>query len=235
MTRFIYPVDASVYKISQRFGDNPDYYKKIGYAAHEGIDFSCLPGTPVVSVANGTVVSCLDNTLGMTIRIRVDGGTVQYRHLSRFDVKAGDTVTQGQQVGLSGNSGKYVVGKGHLHFDWTPDVGGRKDILGCADPMPLFTETVDPVDISTYEGKCIEAPNGDAYVVRGGKRYHSPDALTFYSNGFTYEDLIKVPQSVINAVPLATEAQGMIHYKGSQHEALFNSMRKNRAQFKQWF
>ena len=44
-----------------------------------------------------------------------------YGHLSSFDVKVGDTVTQGQTIGRSGMTG--LAGGDHLHF--TMLVGGR--------------------------------------------------------------------------------------------------------------
>ena len=42
------------------------------------------------------------------------GITSLYGHLSRMDVKAGDSVKQGQTLGLSGQTG--LAGGDHLHF-----------------------------------------------------------------------------------------------------------------------
>ena len=46
-----------------------------------------------------------------------DGTTLQctYRHQSQIHVKVGDTVQAGQQIGISGNTGR--SSGAHLHFE----------------------------------------------------------------------------------------------------------------------
>lgn len=58
-----------------------------------------------------------------------DGHYAQYAHLSSLSVSAGQAVTEGQQVGLSGATGN-VTGP-HLHFEirTTPDYGSDVDPL----------------------------------------------------------------------------------------------------------
>ncbi|MER5946628.1 LysM peptidoglycan-binding domain-containing M23 family metallopeptidase [Streptomyces sp. NPDC001904] len=84
---------------------------------HTGTDFIVGTGTPVKAVSNGTVVSAGDGgAYGNQIVIKnADGYCAQYAHLSSLGVSAGQTVTAGQQIGLSGATGN-VTGP-HLHFE----------------------------------------------------------------------------------------------------------------------
>ncbi|MFE6887835.1 peptidoglycan DD-metalloendopeptidase family protein [Streptomyces sp. NPDC057694] len=84
---------------------------------HTGTDFIVSTGTSVKAVSNGTVVSAGDGgAYGNQIVIKnADGYYSQYAHLSSVGVSAGQTVTAGQQIGLSGATGN-VTGP-HLHFE----------------------------------------------------------------------------------------------------------------------
>ncbi|MEW2512577.1 LysM peptidoglycan-binding domain-containing M23 family metallopeptidase [Streptomyces sp. NPDC046870] len=99
---------------------------------HTGVDFVVPTGTPVKAVAAGTVVSAgWGGAYGNQVVVKLnDGHYAQYGHLSRLSVSAGQTVTAGQQVGLSGATGN-VTGP-HLHFEirTTPDYGSDVDPVG---------------------------------------------------------------------------------------------------------
>ncbi|MFJ2830336.1 peptidoglycan DD-metalloendopeptidase family protein [Streptomyces sp. NPDC087263] len=96
---------------------------------HTGVDFVVPTGTTVKSVAAGTVVSAgWGGAYGNQVVIQhADGQYSQYAHLSSLSVSAGQTVTEGQQIGLSGATGN-VTGP-HLHFEirTTPDYGSDVD------------------------------------------------------------------------------------------------------------
>ncbi|MEU6592008.1 LysM peptidoglycan-binding domain-containing M23 family metallopeptidase [Streptomyces sp. NPDC046881] len=96
---------------------------------HTGVDFVVPTGTPVKAVAAGTVVSAgWGGAYGNQVVLRLDDGRyAQYAHLSQLSVSAGQTVTAGRQVGLSGATGN-VTGP-HLHFEirTTPDYGSDLD------------------------------------------------------------------------------------------------------------
>ncbi|MFD4530273.1 peptidoglycan DD-metalloendopeptidase family protein [Streptomyces sp. NPDC058470] len=96
---------------------------------HTGVDFVVPTGTTVKSVAAGTVVSAgWGGAYGNQVVIQhADGEYSQYAHLSSLSVSAGQTVTGGQQIGLSGATGN-VTGP-HLHFEirTTPDYGSDVD------------------------------------------------------------------------------------------------------------
>ncbi|MGW7264027.1 peptidoglycan DD-metalloendopeptidase family protein [Streptomyces sp. NPDC054842] len=98
---------------------------------HTGVDFVVPTGTTLKAVGPGTVVSAgWGGAYGNQVVIRqADGQYSQYAHLSSLSVSAGQTVTGGQQIGLSGATGN-VTGP-HLHFEirTTPDYGSDVDPL----------------------------------------------------------------------------------------------------------
>ncbi|ARP73287.1 peptidase [Streptomyces pluripotens] len=99
---------------------------------HTGVDFVVPTGTSVKAVAAGTVVAAgWGGAYGNQVVIRLnDGYYAQYAHLSQLSVSAGQTVSEGQQIGLSGATGN-VTGP-HLHFEirTTPNYGSDVDPVG---------------------------------------------------------------------------------------------------------
>ncbi|MET9845855.1 M23 family metallopeptidase [Streptomyces ossamyceticus] len=98
---------------------------------HTGVDFVAQTGTSLKAVGAGTVVSAgWGGAYGNQVVIKLaDGYYAQYAHLSSIGVSAGQSVTGGQQIGLSGATGN-VTGP-HLHFEirTTPDYGSDIDPL----------------------------------------------------------------------------------------------------------
>ncbi|MEU6257260.1 LysM peptidoglycan-binding domain-containing M23 family metallopeptidase [Streptomyces sp. NPDC047043] len=96
---------------------------------HTGVDFVVPTGTSLKAVGAGTVVSAgWGGAYGNQVVIKLaDGYYAQYGHLSQLSVSAGQTVTEGQQIGLSGATGN-VTGP-HLHFEirTTPNYGSDVD------------------------------------------------------------------------------------------------------------
>ena len=83
---------------------------------HSGTDFKAPTGTPIYSVNDGIVKLSSDRYYaGNSVIIDHGHGVYScYYHLSRLDVKVGQKVKQGEQLGLSGATGR-VTGP-HLHF-----------------------------------------------------------------------------------------------------------------------
>ncbi|TDU74996.1 LysM peptidoglycan-binding domain-containing M23 family metallopeptidase [Streptomyces sp. KS 21] len=84
---------------------------------HTGVDFIAGSGTTVRAVGAGTVVSAgWAGAYGNEVVIRhADGKYSQYGHLSQLSVSAGQSVTAGQTIGLSGSTGNSTGP--HLHFE----------------------------------------------------------------------------------------------------------------------
>ena len=106
-------------------------------SAHGGADYRAKTGTPVLSTDAGLVVLAARHFFaGGSVFVDHGGGLISmYMHLSRIDVKAGDRVSRGARLGLSGATGR-VTGP-HLHFGlkWR---GARVDpALLLGDPLAL--------------------------------------------------------------------------------------------------
>lgn len=131
---YSWPVRGAVV---QAYQDLPSPY----VAGHRGLDVAAAPGTPVLTMAPGTVAFA--GKIGGSLFISVDhpdGVRTTFSWVSRVDVKKGQAVRTGEQLGLSGSghpTGEVPVP--HLH------VGAR---YGGAyfDPMLLLTG-VDVVDL----------------------------------------------------------------------------------------
>ena len=89
---------------------------------HKGIDISNNTGTPVRSTANGTVIAVgTSGNFGKRIMIyhgTDENGTTYvtvYAHLSEFKVGVGEKVSQGDLIGLMGNTG--ISTGTHLHYE----------------------------------------------------------------------------------------------------------------------
>jgi len=99
-------------------------------APHSGADLRATTGTPIHATNSGRVVLA-KNLFFTGNTVLVDHGLgiySLYAHLSRVDVKVGETVENGQVVGLAGATGR-VTGP-HLH--WGMRVQGAR-----VDPFSL--------------------------------------------------------------------------------------------------
>ncbi len=88
------------------------------WRAHKGVDYGAPTGTPVRSVAQGTVrFAGRQNGYGNVVEIEHGNGkSTLYAHLSRIDVRQGQRVDQGERVGAVGATG-WATGP-HLHFEF---------------------------------------------------------------------------------------------------------------------
>ncbi len=87
------------------------------HAGHHGIDLAVPVGTPVRSTMAGRVAYAGWNTEGYGNLVIVENGAYRtyYAHLSALPVQAGQTVSAGDLIGLSGNTGNSTGP--HVHYE----------------------------------------------------------------------------------------------------------------------
>ncbi len=86
-------------------------------AMHEGVDFMVPVGTPIHASASGMVVYA-DTHPDYGNMVEIDHGNqviTRYAHASRLLVKVGQMVRRGQEIALSGSTGRSTGP--HLHFE----------------------------------------------------------------------------------------------------------------------
>jgi len=107
-----YVLPLTKYRLSARFGQSGSRWS----STHTGQDFAAPSGTPVRSVATGTVVSAeWAGAYGWRAIVRhADGTETWYCHLSSFVVRSG-SVAPGQVIGRVGSTGNSTGP--HLHLE----------------------------------------------------------------------------------------------------------------------
>ena len=98
--------------------------------AHLGVDYAAPTGTPVMSVADGgDIESRFQGAFGNMVVVQHNARqSTVYAHLSRMNVKRGQTIKQGDIVGAVGTTG--LSTGPHLHFEFR--INGRH-----VDPLTL--------------------------------------------------------------------------------------------------
>lgn len=118
---------------------------------HSGLDIAVAEGTKVQAAAAG-VAHVHRNAGGYGLQVRVDHGngvTTTYNHLSEASVQDGANVRQGQQIALSGSSGRSTGP--HLHYEVWVDghkidpakatsVSGTGEVVASRDSNGRFSE-----------------------------------------------------------------------------------------------
>lgn len=113
----IWPLKNGIGHISMEFGQNKHPITGQWYI-HKGLDFSTWrSGDPVVSTADGQVVTvAFDTSFGNYVIVKHKHGIyTRYAHLNSFRVKKGEYVEQGQVIGTVGNTG--ITTGPHLHYE----------------------------------------------------------------------------------------------------------------------
>lgn len=98
------------------------------WRAHLGVDYGAPTGTPVRSIGDGVIdFAGVQNGFGNVVMVKHRGdSTTVYAHLSRINVRKGQSVAQGQNLGAVGQTG-WATGP-HLHFEFRVN-GQQRDPL----------------------------------------------------------------------------------------------------------
>lgn len=142
------------FRLTQKFGENPAYYKQFGFAGHEGVDWGLPDGTPVTACARGTVVrrnDVKDGAYGIyTVLYHKELSLATwYCHLQEVKVSLGQDVNEGDIIALSDNTGNTTGSHLHLNLCRTDSNGYRintdNGYKGFIDPLP-FLEQQNEID-----------------------------------------------------------------------------------------
>jgi murein DD-endopeptidase MepM/ murein hydrolase activator NlpD len=109
------PINANA-RVSSKFGQRSDPFTNTK-AMHQGIDYACPNGTPVIATAPGQVNRAgWSDAYGYLIEITHDNGvSTRYAHLSKIGVNPGQQVEAGQEIGFVGSTGR--SSGPHLHYE----------------------------------------------------------------------------------------------------------------------
>lgn len=113
-----YPFEGHQYRISSPFDLHRLHPVTGRVSPHYGTDFAMPVGTVVEAPADGVVRRVVHGSryAGNFIVIdHGDGYSTRYLHLSKIEVSPGEAVHQGEEIGLSGNTGR-TTGP-HLHYE----------------------------------------------------------------------------------------------------------------------
>lgn len=175
------------YPLTQGFGANPASYAQFGIKGHNGLDYGIPHGTPLVAALEGKVTEVGNDTTGYGgyVKIENDKQGQLYGHMSRIDVKVGDTIYEGQQIGLSGGTkGTWGAGNttgAHLHWGWFPQPRNRSNgYSGYEDQAPLL--------ISRDEQAAL--PSGRTYVSVGGAPVQGDNGVMVPVPSETFERMV---------------------------------------------
>lgn len=114
--RFTVPVSSSV---SGAFGTRRKFNGFIE-SVHHGLDYRAQPGTPVSAANRGTVLLARDLFFegNCVVLDHGQGLMTLYMHLSEIKVQEGDKVARGQEIGLSGATGRATGPHLHMAVRW---------------------------------------------------------------------------------------------------------------------
>ncbi len=157
------PVDGTLIRPFSM--DKPLYNSTLDvWSVHKGIDISAKEGTAVKAALDGTVSDIKSDALmgHMLVITGSDGAKTVYASLSkRPDLKVGDKIKAGQNIGAVGKSASFEVMDGaHLHFEYI--VGGKyinpEKYLVKQPAMPSPTPTPSSMPSTPASPKPLATP-----------------------------------------------------------------------------
>lgn len=200
-----YPVSAVyISKISQHFGEHPEWYAPFGMPGHGGLDWAIINYSDIFSAAPGTVSLIETDKPGYGLNIRIthwgtegEEYTTIYGHLGNVKVVLHQTVEAGQLIALSDNTGNSTGP--HLHFGLRDKSKAGEPYKGWVDPMPFF--------------RAIPAPTPPADVPKLGKVI--ADILNVRSGPSVNDTIIgNIGKTlVVQIYDQTTDASGNLWYK----------------------
>ncbi|MBY5979523.1 peptidoglycan DD-metalloendopeptidase family protein [Ferrimonas balearica] len=156
------------YRLSSHFNGNRRHPVTGRIAPHNGTDFAAPTGTPILAAGDGRVTRVENHPIAGKYVVIEHGGQyrTRYLHMSRIDVKRGQSVTRGQQIGAVGATGR-VTGP-HLHYEF--HIKGRP-VNAMTANIPMAT-SVDDADKQAFLAKVYQY---QAQMAQLAKANHQDD------------------------------------------------------------
>lgn len=130
------------YPLTQGFGENPSNYAQFGLKGHNGLDYGLPTGTDVIAPHSGKVIEAAFDSGGYGLYIKIENdkeGSV-LAHLKDNLVSIGDTVSEGQLIAHSNNTGNSTGP--HLHWGYYLFPRDRQNgYAGFINQLPLLAST----------------------------------------------------------------------------------------------
>ena len=175
--------------VTSPFGMRDDPVNPGREQMHKGIDIRCDNEPLLATEDNGKVIAVNENagTAGgksVTVEYeRADGTKLQLylAHLSSVNVKTGDTVNAGQQVGVTGNTGTRTTGP-HLHFGvkQISTDGSVRDM----DPAAYFADIA-------RKGNITQTVMHNGVDLLAAYKTNSPESVTDIDTSLSPDDWMK--------------------------------------------
>lgn len=199
------PIDGALKTSSFGLREHPLLNK---LKLHRGMDFQAGEGESFFAAAPGVVLYAESRgDLGNTIAIEHKNGSItRYGHASKFHVKAGEMVSQGDLIGLVGSTGNVTAA--HLHFE-----------------LIVEGEHVDPESVSFHEAieshlsldHAIESLltkqqletlyNADPILAKEHSQLSNGNIVVLEENHHTIkEDTLVIPENTLKAELKSTDA-----------------------------
>jgi murein DD-endopeptidase MepM/ murein hydrolase activator NlpD len=199
MSDLIPPFNGS-YPVTRPFGVKDPAYSNYPDSKHPGTDWGLPANTPLFAAMDGVcTVYNRDKSIktgrGKEVQIVNGNKDVNTCHMNRIDVSNGQFVKQGQQIGLSGNTGYVLPAPTTLKPDAGAHLHGELLIDGKYVDFDKYVkeQTMKPLTkgdiVNMYRELLRHDPNENDY------KYHLIDRGADW-NLFMY-DLVKRPDFVI--------------------------------------
>lgn len=106
-------------QISDVFGTSRTFNGRV-QSVHQGLDYAVREGTPVAALNRGTVLLAQPLFFeGNCVVLDHGQGLLSlYMHLSKVEVKEGERITSGEEIGLSGGTGRATGPHLHVAVRW---------------------------------------------------------------------------------------------------------------------
>ncbi|MDD2636258.1 MAG: M23 family metallopeptidase [Bacteroidales bacterium] len=121
---------------------------------HKGLDLTAAHGTPIYASGGGTIIGIERNNTGsgygnsILIDHGVDGLSTRYAHLYTINVKKGQKVKRGEQIGTVGNTG--LSTGPHLHYEVLINGAAVNPLRYMLSPLPDEYEQI--LKLTEYPG-----------------------------------------------------------------------------------